>query len=75
MSEEDEDEEDGSSSCSMDSNSVDICYVLGDVTHPHAAKGDAIIIHCVGKRCTHGNTPFCLSDFSDRHPPHVSLTP
>ncbi|XP_004067863.1 chromodomain-helicase-DNA-binding protein 1-like isoform X1 [Oryzias latipes] len=47
VSEEDEDEEDGSSSCSMDSNSVDICYVLGDVTHPHAAKGDAIIIHCV----------------------------
>uniref|UniRef100_A0A8C7YL64 Chromodomain helicase DNA binding protein 1-like n=1 Tax=Oryzias sinensis TaxID=183150 RepID=A0A8C7YL64_9TELE len=47
VSEEDEDEEDGSSSCSMDSNNVDICYVLGDVTHPHAAKGDAIIIHCV----------------------------
>uniref|UniRef100_A0A3B3D6C5 Chromodomain helicase DNA binding protein 1-like n=1 Tax=Oryzias melastigma TaxID=30732 RepID=A0A3B3D6C5_ORYME len=46
-SEEDEDEEDDSSSGSMDSNSVEIHYVLGDVTHPHAAKGDAIIVHCV----------------------------
>ncbi|XP_037530299.1 chromodomain-helicase-DNA-binding protein 1-like [Nematolebias whitei] len=40
-----EDEEDDSSMCSTDF--MDICYILGDVTHPHAAKGNAIIVHCV----------------------------
>ncbi|MEQ2225101.1 Chromodomain-helicase-DNA-binding protein 1-like [Ilyodon furcidens] len=45
--EEGEDEEDDSSVCSTDSNSTDIHYVLGDVTHPHTARGDAIIVHCV----------------------------
>uniref|UniRef100_A0A1A8N9X4 Chromodomain-helicase-DNA-binding protein 1-like n=3 Tax=Nothobranchius TaxID=28779 RepID=A0A1A8N9X4_9TELE len=43
----DEEEDDASSMCSTDSNSTDIHYVMGDVTHPHASKGDAIIIHCV----------------------------
>ncbi|XP_040896882.1 chromodomain-helicase-DNA-binding protein 1-like [Toxotes jaculatrix] len=47
-SEEDEDEEDdGGSVFSTDSDSTAIHYVLGDVTHPHAAQGDAIIVHCV----------------------------
>lgn len=46
--EEEEEEEDGSSMCSTDSDSTDIHYVLGDVTHPHTARGDAIIVHCVG---------------------------
>ncbi|XP_061593050.1 chromodomain-helicase-DNA-binding protein 1-like isoform X2 [Cololabis saira] len=46
-SEEEEEEEDDSSVCSADSNSMDIHYVLGDVTHPHAAQEDAIIVHCV----------------------------
>ncbi|XP_026015068.1 chromodomain-helicase-DNA-binding protein 1-like [Astatotilapia calliptera] len=45
--EEEEEEEDGSSMCSTDSDSTDIHYVLGDVTHPHTARGDAIIVHCV----------------------------
>uniref|UniRef100_A0A3Q2FEC1 Chromodomain helicase DNA binding protein 1-like n=1 Tax=Cyprinodon variegatus TaxID=28743 RepID=A0A3Q2FEC1_CYPVA len=45
--ERNEDEEDDSSVCSTDSNTTDICYVLGDVTHPHTAKGDAVIVHCV----------------------------
>ncbi|MEQ2269866.1 Chromodomain-helicase-DNA-binding protein 1-like [Xenotaenia resolanae] len=45
--EEGQDEEDDSSVCSTDSNSTDIHYVLGDVTHPHTARGDAIIVHCV----------------------------
>ncbi|KAM7388633.1 hypothetical protein PAMP_024797 [Pampus punctatissimus] len=46
--EEDEDEEeDDGSVCSTDSNSTAIHYVLGDVTHPHAAHEDAIIVHCV----------------------------
>ncbi|XP_017278857.1 chromodomain-helicase-DNA-binding protein 1-like isoform X2 [Kryptolebias marmoratus] len=46
-SEEEEEEEDDSSMWSTDSNSTDIHYVLGDVTHPHTAKGDAVIVHCV----------------------------
>ncbi|XP_008405813.1 chromodomain-helicase-DNA-binding protein 1-like [Poecilia reticulata] len=44
---EEEEEEDNSSVCSTDSTSTDIRYVLGDVTHPHTARGDAIIVHCV----------------------------
>ncbi|XP_054645360.1 chromodomain-helicase-DNA-binding protein 1-like isoform X2 [Dunckerocampus dactyliophorus] len=45
---DDEEEEDDSSSVSStDSDSGAIHYVLGDVTHPHAARGDAIIVHCV----------------------------
>nr|XP_057929759.1 chromodomain-helicase-DNA-binding protein 1-like isoform X2 [Doryrhamphus excisus] len=45
---EDEEEEDDSSSVSStDSDSGAIHYVLGDVTHPHGAHGDAIIVHCV----------------------------
>uniref|UniRef100_A0A3Q3S7Y1 Chromodomain helicase DNA binding protein 1-like n=1 Tax=Mastacembelus armatus TaxID=205130 RepID=A0A3Q3S7Y1_9TELE len=43
---EEEEEEDGSV-CSTDSDSTAIHYVFGDVTHPHAAQGDAIIVHCV----------------------------
>ncbi|XP_008279509.1 chromodomain-helicase-DNA-binding protein 1-like isoform X2 [Stegastes partitus] len=45
--EEEEEQEDDSSICSTDSDSTDIRYVLGDVTHPHTAQGDAIIVHCV----------------------------
>uniref|UniRef100_A0A3P8TMP7 Chromodomain helicase DNA binding protein 1-like n=1 Tax=Amphiprion percula TaxID=161767 RepID=A0A3P8TMP7_AMPPE len=45
--EEEEEEDDDSSICSTDSDSTDINYVLGDVTHPHTARGDAIIVHCV----------------------------
>nr|XP_046246610.1 chromodomain-helicase-DNA-binding protein 1-like isoform X2 [Scatophagus argus] len=45
--EEEEEEEDDSSVCSTDSDSTAIHYVLGDVTHPHTAQGDAIIVHCV----------------------------
>lgn len=45
--EDEEEEEDDSSVCSTDSNATDIRYVLGDVTHPHTARGDAIIVHCV----------------------------
>ncbi|KAM7013293.1 chromodomain-helicase-DNA-binding protein 1-like [Tautogolabrus adspersus] len=45
--EEEEDEEDDSSICFTDSDSTAIQYVLGDVTHPHAAEGNAIIVHCV----------------------------
>nr|XP_020459223.1 chromodomain-helicase-DNA-binding protein 1-like [Monopterus albus] len=45
--EEEEEEEDDSSVCSTDSDSTAIHYVLGDVTHPHAAQGDAVIVHCV----------------------------
>ncbi|KAM9763192.1 chromodomain-helicase-DNA-binding protein 1-like [Menidia menidia] len=44
---EEEEEEDEDDACSTDSNVSDIHYVLGDVTHPHAAQGDAIIVHCV----------------------------
>ena len=44
---EEEEEEDGSI-CSTDSERTDIRYVLGDVAHPHATGGDAIIVHCVG---------------------------
>ncbi|KAM9385655.1 chromodomain-helicase-DNA-binding protein 1-like [Pholidichthys leucotaenia] len=46
-SEEDDEEDDNGSVCSTDSDSTDIHYVLGDVTHPHAAQEDAIIVHCV----------------------------
>lgn len=50
-SEGDEDEEDeagdDSSECSTDSDRTAIRYVLGDLTHPDAAKEDAIIVHCV----------------------------
>ncbi|XP_071368922.1 chromodomain-helicase-DNA-binding protein 1-like [Centroberyx affinis] len=47
--EEEEEEEagDDSSICSTDSDHTAIHYVLGDVTHPHAAQEDAIIVHCV----------------------------
>uniref|UniRef100_M4ANA1 Chromodomain helicase DNA binding protein 1-like n=1 Tax=Xiphophorus maculatus TaxID=8083 RepID=M4ANA1_XIPMA len=45
--EDEEEEEDDISVCSTDSTSTDIRYVLGDVTHPHTARGDAIIVHCV----------------------------
>lgn len=48
--EEEEDDEDAGSVCSADSTSTDINYVLGDVTHPHMAASDAIIVHCVGRR-------------------------
>ncbi|CAK6956184.1 chromodomain-helicase-DNA-binding protein 1-like [Scomber scombrus] len=44
--EEDEDDDDYSV-CSTDSDSMTIQYILGDVTHPHAAHGNAIIVHCV----------------------------
>uniref|UniRef100_A0A3Q3VX27 Chromodomain helicase DNA binding protein 1-like n=1 Tax=Mola mola TaxID=94237 RepID=A0A3Q3VX27_MOLML len=44
---EEEEEEDESSVCSIDSDNTAIHYVLGDVTHPHTAQGDAIIVHCV----------------------------
>lgn len=47
-SEEDEEEAgDDSSESSSDSDRTAIRYVLGDLTHPHAAKEDAIIVHCV----------------------------
>lgn len=49
-SDEEEEEDDGSSVCSTDSDSTAIHYVLGDVTHPHTAQGDAIIVHCVGMK-------------------------
>ena len=48
--EEEEDEEDESSVGSIDSDNLAIHYVLGDVTHPHTAQGDAIIVHCVGMK-------------------------
>uniref|UniRef100_H3CH38 Chromodomain helicase DNA binding protein 1-like n=1 Tax=Tetraodon nigroviridis TaxID=99883 RepID=H3CH38_TETNG len=35
------------SACPTDPDTADIHYVLGDVTHPHSAEGDAIIVHCV----------------------------
>lgn len=47
-SEEEEEEVDDNSICSTDSEHTAIHYVLGDVTHPHAAQEDAIIVHCVG---------------------------
>lgn len=48
--EEDQDEEeDVGSIFSVDSDRTDIHYILGDVTHPHTAQQDAIIVHCVGK--------------------------
>ncbi|KAM3875781.1 LOW QUALITY PROTEIN: chromodomain-helicase-DNA-binding protein 1-like [Diretmus argenteus] len=49
-SEEEEEEEemgDDGSVCSTDSERTAIHYVLGDVTHPHAAQEDAVIVHCV----------------------------
>ncbi|KAM4628994.1 chromodomain-helicase-DNA-binding protein 1-like [Polymixia lowei] len=46
--EEEEDEEAGDNSVSStDSDHTAIRYILGDVTHPHAAHEDAIIVHCV----------------------------
>uniref|UniRef100_A0A3B4VBY7 Chromodomain helicase DNA binding protein 1-like n=1 Tax=Seriola dumerili TaxID=41447 RepID=A0A3B4VBY7_SERDU len=45
--EEEEEDEDEGSVCSTDSDSTAIHYVLGDVTHPHAAQGDTVIVHCV----------------------------
>ncbi|XP_061634159.1 chromodomain-helicase-DNA-binding protein 1-like isoform X2 [Phyllopteryx taeniolatus] len=45
--EEEEEEEDVGSVSSADWDSGAIRYVLGDVTHPHAARGDAVIVHCV----------------------------
>ncbi|XP_060885970.1 chromodomain-helicase-DNA-binding protein 1-like [Labrus mixtus] len=45
--EEEDEEEDDRSVCFTDSDSTAIQYVLGDVTHPHAAEGNAIIVHCV----------------------------
>ena len=62
--EEEEEEEDDSSVCSTDSDSMAIHYVLGDVTHPHTAQGDAIIVHCVGKK--HVSPCHYHSDMSDR---------
>lgn len=47
-SEEEYEYEDDGSVCSTDSDNTAIHYVLGDVTHPHTAHGDAIIVHCVG---------------------------
>lgn len=49
-SEDEEEEDDDDSVSSTDSASTDINYVLGDVTHPHMAASDAIIVHCVGRR-------------------------
>uniref|UniRef100_A0A8C6WRR8 Chromodomain helicase DNA binding protein 1-like n=1 Tax=Neogobius melanostomus TaxID=47308 RepID=A0A8C6WRR8_9GOBI len=46
-SDEEEEEDDRDSISSTDSEANAIHYVLGDVTHPHAAKEDAIIVHCV----------------------------
>lgn len=43
--EEEEDDRDSNSSREFEDNAIH--YVLGDVTHPHAAKEDAIIVHCV----------------------------
>ncbi|XP_076004763.1 chromodomain-helicase-DNA-binding protein 1-like [Genypterus blacodes] len=45
--EEEEEEGDDNSICSTDSEHTAIQYVLGDVTHPHAAQEDAVIVHCV----------------------------
>lgn len=63
--EEEEEEEDDSSVCSTDSDSTAIHYVLGDVTHPHAAQADAIIVHCVGMKLVlphryHTNMPLSM---------------
>uniref|UniRef100_A0AAV2L2A4 E3 ubiquitin ligase TRAF3IP2 n=1 Tax=Knipowitschia caucasica TaxID=637954 RepID=A0AAV2L2A4_KNICA len=41
----DDDDEDSISSTDSEANAIH--YILGDVTHPHAAKEDAIIVHCV----------------------------
>lgn len=66
-SEEDDKEEDEeeveSGVCPTDLDTADIHYVAGDVTHPHSAEGDAIIVHCVGAKhgLTEPHTP--LSDF------------
>lgn len=46
--EDDNGEDDESTVCTTDADGMDIHYVLGDVTHPHSAEGDAIIVHCVG---------------------------
>lgn len=45
--EEVEEEDDRDSISSTDPEPNAIHYVLGDVTHPHAAREDAIIVHCV----------------------------
>ncbi|XP_068615739.1 chromodomain-helicase-DNA-binding protein 1-like [Brachionichthys hirsutus] len=45
--EDEEEEEDVNSVCSTDADSTAIHYVLGDVTHPHTAQGNAVIVHCV----------------------------
>ncbi|KAK7888766.1 hypothetical protein WMY93_024326 [Mugilogobius chulae] len=44
---DEEEEENSDSISSTDSEANAIHYILGDVTHPHAAKEDAIIVHCV----------------------------
>uniref|UniRef100_A0A673KJY0 Chromodomain-helicase-DNA-binding protein 1-like n=1 Tax=Sinocyclocheilus rhinocerous TaxID=307959 RepID=A0A673KJY0_9TELE len=41
------DEDDDVSWSSTDSDHTAIRYVLGDVTHPQADRGDATIVHCV----------------------------
>lgn len=61
--EEEEDDEDAGSVCSADSASTDINYVLGDVTHPHMAASDAIIVHCVGRRGVFIESEEELSEF------------
>lgn len=61
--EEEEDDEDGGSMCSGDSASTDINYVLGDVTHPHMAASDAIVVHCVGRRRVFDESEEELSEF------------
>ncbi|XP_063056998.1 chromodomain-helicase-DNA-binding protein 1-like isoform X2 [Engraulis encrasicolus] len=43
----DEEDDDDGSGCSSDSEHMAIRYALGDVTHPHAAKEGAIILHCI----------------------------
>ncbi|XP_069053587.1 chromodomain-helicase-DNA-binding protein 1-like isoform X2 [Lepisosteus oculatus] len=45
--EEEGGEEDDVSLASTDSEHTGLRYVLGDVTHPEAAREDAIIVHCV----------------------------
>uniref|UniRef100_W5MX53 Chromodomain-helicase-DNA-binding protein 1-like n=1 Tax=Lepisosteus oculatus TaxID=7918 RepID=W5MX53_LEPOC len=45
--EEEGGEEDNVSLASTDSEHTGLRYVLGDVTHPEAAREDAIIVHCV----------------------------
>nr|XP_015217261.1 PREDICTED: chromodomain-helicase-DNA-binding protein 1-like isoform X4 [Lepisosteus oculatus] len=45
--EEEGGEEDNVSLASTDSEHTGLRYVLGDVTHPEAAREDAIIVHCM----------------------------